>query len=84
MPLAPELRDGIWHTYRWTEIVLYNVDKGDRLSLGTFYAEEQFTGDIRCDLHPRWSHDGKIISFDSVHEGSRQIYTIDVSDIERG
>ncbi len=66
-----------------TEVMIYNVDKGTRISLGTFSAEVHFKGDIRCDLHPRWSSDGNTISFDSVHEGSRQIYTIDVSDVVR-
>lgn len=29
-----------------------------------------------ADLHPRWSYDGKLAFFDSIHEGSRQIYAV--------
>lgn len=29
------------------------------------------------DLHPRWSHDGRTVFFDSIHEGRRQIYTVE-------
>jgi Tol biopolymer transport system component len=37
---------------------------------------------MRTDLHPRFSHDGKTISFDSTHEEfGRQIYTMDISSI---
>lgn len=30
------------------------------------------------DLHPRWSYDGKTAFFDSIHEGSRQIYSVEL------
>lgn len=30
--------------------------------------------DVRCDLHPRWSLDGSLVSVDSIHDGRRQIY----------
>ena len=33
---------------------------------------------LHCDLHPRWSGNGKQVAFDSIHEGRRQIYTIAV------
>ena len=33
---------------------------------------------FHCDLHPRWSYDGKTAFFDSIHEGTRQIYKVEV------
>ena len=36
---------------------------------------------LHCDLHPRWSADGRYAVFDSIHEGTRQIYRVDVLDI---
>jgi len=39
-------------------------------------------GSFRVDLHPRFSPDGKFISFDSTHEGlGRQIYMMDITHI---
>ena len=32
---------------------------------------------FHCDLHPRWSADGSIAYFDSIHEGTRQIYAVE-------
>ncbi len=65
-------------TARLAELMLYDIAENRKIVLGEFHHDEQFSGDIRCDLHPRWSSDGKTITFDSVHEGSRQIYCIDL------
>jgi hypothetical protein len=35
---------------------------------------------LHCDLHPRWWGDFKRIAFDSIHEGTRQIYWMDVTE----
>ena len=66
---------------RLAELMLYHIDSGEKISLGKVHHPEQYTGDIRCDLHPRWLRDGKAVTFDSVHGDTRQIYLVDVSDM---
>jgi len=83
---SPDRRWVICDTYpqgpeRLQELMLYDVSAQRKHHLGYFHADAIFTGDIRCDLHPRCSPDVRTISFDSVHEGHRQIYLADVSAI---
>lgn len=66
---------------RLSELMLYRNSTSEKVSLGHFHSEPQYTKDIRCDLHPRWTRDGKAITFDSVHGYSRKIYIVDVSHI---
>ncbi|MBI3970233.1 MAG: hypothetical protein HY332_02990 [Chloroflexi bacterium] len=81
--------DGMWlltdtyprtdHPYR--TLILYDLLSGRRIDVGAFYSPPEITGEIRCDLHPRWNRDGTQICFDSVHEGHRQLYVADVSPL---
>lgn len=36
---------------------------------------------LHCDLHPRWNSKGDKAFFDSIHEGTRQLYCLNVKDI---
>ena len=62
-------------------LFLYDVHGKKMHLLGEYYHPPHIKDDWRCDLHPRWSPDGKLVSFDSVHESSRQVYVIDLSEI---
>ena len=51
------------------------------IPVGSFFVPEAYRGGFwRCDLHGRWRPDGKQIGFNSVHEGSRQVYVMDVEE----
>ena len=52
-----------------------------RHSLGQFRLPPEYTGEWRCDLHPRSSPDGKRVSIDSPHNGGRQVFLLDISRI---
>ena len=41
------------------------------------YSPYKFTGIIRCDLHPRWSNDGKKIMIDFIENGNRNFGRLD-------
>jgi hypothetical protein len=62
-------------------LILYEMATGKRIDIGKFYSPPSLEGPLRCDLHPRWSRDGRRLSIDSAHTGERQIYSIDVSSI---
>ncbi len=68
-------------------LYLYNVKNNQMIRLGAFKSPVEYTGsqaefvddEWRCDLHPRVSPDGHLITIDSPHGGDgRQMYLIDV------
>lgn len=53
--------------------------EGDEIKvIAEVFAPFKYDNDTRCDLHPRWNRDGKKICFDSVFEGSRRMYFVEV------
>lgn len=65
-------------------LFLFDTEAGIRHDLGSFYTPPWLKKVERCDLHPRWNHDGRLVCIDSVHEGSRQMYVLDVSSVVTG
>jgi hypothetical protein len=61
-------------------LILYEPTQNRRIDIGRFHSPV-LEGPTRCDLHPRWNQDGTQICFDSMHEGSRQVYVINVSAV---
>ena len=57
-----------------------DVEGKDMKVIARVFAPFKYDNDTRCDLHPRWSRDGKKVCFDSVFEGHRGLYVIDIED----
>ena len=37
--------------------------------------------EVHCDLHPRWSRDGRVITVDTIHNGRRRIYAFETGQV---
>lgn len=62
----------------YIKVMHYGVDKNDVNIVAKVFAPFKYDNDTRCDLHPRWNHAGDKICFDSVFEGHRGLYVVDV------
>ncbi len=62
-------------------VMIYDPRTNRRIDIGRFYSMPEQVGEYRCDLHPRWNREGTGVCIDSMHEGTRQMYFIDVSEI---
>ncbi len=67
---------------RMQTVFLYHVDSGRVVTLGRFHSPRQYTGEWRCDTHPRFSPDGRKVVIDSPHRAEgRQLHLIDISGV---
>lgn len=58
---------------------IYHLPSNQRTDLGSFNLPAEYVGEWRCDLHPRFSPNGKMVCLDSPHGGNgRQLYLIDI------
>ena len=55
-----------------------NEKKKESTTIARVFAPFKYDNDTRCDLHPRWNRAGNKICFDSVFEGHRGLYTVEV------
>ena len=76
----------------YRKLILYDYDKKKRTILGEFYSlpdrkylefskdEKEYLcwgdSEFRVDLHPRLNFQGDKVTFDSIHEGSRNCYML--------
>jgi len=64
-------------------LFLYQMSTGTRIDVARFFHDPEQSGHCRCDLHPRWSRDGRKVCVDSTHNRDRQMFLVDVSSITK-
>lgn len=64
---------------RMQHLLMCNWKTGEVKHVGEFFHGFQFSGETRCDLHPRLTSDGKAVYFDSVFTGERKLYRMELS-----
>ncbi len=62
-------------------LIVFDTASGRLHELARLYTDPALGKVNRCDLHPRWSRDGRQACIDSVHEGERQMYVVDVAGL---
>ncbi|CEJ95159.1 hypothetical protein VHEMI10657 [[Torrubiella] hemipterigena] len=71
----PDAQTNIRHLFLW------DTKREIRIDIGAFRTDPDLGKENRCDLHPRWSRDGNGVCIDSIHQGPRGLYLVDVSSI---
>jgi hypothetical protein len=71
---------------RLQTVYVYELSTGRRIDLGRFPSPKEYTGEWRCDTHPRSSPNGKLVCIDSPHPhgdwpGGRQMHLIDLKGL---
>ncbi len=66
---------------RMQHLTLYNYKTKDLIPILEVFQPLKYQAETRCDMHPRFSQDGKYIFFDTVFTGKRRLAYIDVSSL---
>jgi hypothetical protein len=66
---------------RLQHVYLYDTQTGKRIPIGDYLSPKEYSGEWRCDTHPRFSRSGRMVCIDSPHQGGRQLYLINLSSI---
>lgn len=61
------------------ELITYDLEKDEMKVIAKLNHLELYANSpSRCDLHPKWSHDGKLICVDTLNNGHRSMYVYQV------
>ena len=57
------------------QLIIFNIKNKERYVVDKLNSIQNYDNSPnRCDLHPKWSFDGKFVSVDTMNDGVRGIY----------
>ena len=63
----------------FAQLILFNIESKVKIIVDKLSSIKEYDNSAnRCDLHPKWSFDGKYISIDTMNDGVRGIYLYDI------
>ena len=65
--------------FRNQHLILFDAKNNKRVIIKKLHSPLHFSGEVRCDLHPRPSLTGRHVCIDFVHNNKRAMMMIDVS-----
>lgn len=67
----------------YREIQYYNIATGESRMILKAKSFKPTPNDIRCDLHNRFVFDGEYVSFDTIHNGKRQVAIVSAAPLNK-
>lgn len=64
---------------RMKHLFIYDLRTDEVQDIGQFLEPLKYFGETRCDLHPKLTQSGDGIYIDSVHQGKRQLYKLNIT-----
>lgn len=65
-------------------LFLWDTASDQGVEIARLETPRALDGDVRVDLHPRFSNDSRLVCVDSAMDGARRMYVFDVSSITAG
>lgn len=62
--------------YRMRYLLLLSLETGTVTKIAEFHEPLKYSGQSRCDLHPRWSPDGSKIALDTIYSNERRLAVV--------
>jgi hypothetical protein len=67
---------------RMQHLMMIDLKTHEVKQLLEVYQSVRYMNETRCDMHPRFTHDGRAVYFDSVYSGKRTLCKLNLSDIK--